>query len=323
MSAYIVTPNPHIASPRTTQKIMLDVLIALVPALIAATIFFGPRALFITGLTVISCVGFEYLMRRLMKRQQTISDLSAVVTGVILAFNLPVTVPVWLPIIGSAVAIIFVKQLFGGIGQNFANPAITARVVLFISFAVRMTDWVAPFYYTDAISVVSSASTTEGVDVVSIATPLQDIASASTLDLFLGSVGGCLGETSALALLIGGVYLVVRKVISPIIPVAFMGTVFVLTALLGENPVNQLFAGGLMIGAIFMATDYATSPMTNKGKVIFAFGCGLLTVGIRVFGNYPEGVSFAILFMNVVCPLIDRYVKTKPFGAIEKKKGAA
>lgn len=310
MSTYIVTPSPHINAPRTTQKIMLDVMIALCPALVAAVIFFGPQALFVTGLSVVSCVGFEYLMCRILKKQSTISDLSAVVTGMLLAFNLPVSVPFWLPILGGLIAIVVVKQLFGGIGQNFANPALTARVVLFVSFAAHMTTWMPPFSYRGS------------ADAVSMATPLQNIAQANTLDLFLGNVGGCLGETSALALLLGGLYLVLRRVISPLIPVAYIGTVFVLTALLGQSPVNQILAGGLMIGAIFMATDYSTSPITNKGKLIFAIGCGLLTVGIRVFGNYPEGVSFAILFMNVVCPLIDRYTKTKPFGAIQKKKGA-
>lgn len=310
MSTYIVTPSPHINTPRTTQKVMLDVIIALCPALVAAVIFFGPQALFVTGLSVVSCIVFEYVMCRILKKPSTVSDLSAVVTGMLLAFNLPVSVPFWMPILGSMIAIVVVKQLFGGIGQNFANPALTARVVLFVSFAAHMTTWMPPFYYNGS------------VDAVSMATPLQNIAEANTLNLFLGNVGGCLGETSALALLLGGVYLVIRRVINPIIPVVYIGTVFALTALLGQSPVNQIFAGGLMIGAIFMATDYSTSPITNKGKLIFALGCGLLTVGIRVYGNYPEGVSFAILFMNVVCPLIDRYTKTKPFGALKKKKGA-
>ncbi len=309
MSRLIVTPNPHIATPRTTQKIMLDVLIALVPALIASVVVFGPAALFVVGLCVVSCVGFEFLMCKLLKKQNTVSDLSAAVTGVLLAFNLPVSVPFWLPILGSFIAIVVVKQLFGGIGQNFANPALTARVVLFVSFAVHMTTWMPPFYYL------------QGVDAVSMATPLYDIGNADTMSLFLGTVGGCLGETSALALLLGGIYLVIRRVISPLIPVVYIGSVFVLTAILGEHPVNQILAGGLMLGAIFMATDYSTSPVTNKGKVIFALLCGILTVGIRVFGSYPEGVSFAILFMNIVCPLIDRYTKTKPFGVVTSKKG--
>lgn len=309
MSNFIVSPSPHISSPINTRKIMLDVLIALVPALIASIIFFGVRAFIVTIVCALSCVIFEYLSRRLMKRNNTISDLSAVVTGVLLAFNLPVTIPLWIAVLGSFFAIVVVKQLFGGIGQNFANPAITGRIFLFVSFAVHMTTWVKPFYYTNKVDMVSSA------------TPLVNMDGVSTLDLFLGNVGGCLGETSALALIIGGIYLVIKKVISPIIPLTYISTVFILTLVLGENPLNQIFAGGLMLGAIFMATDYSTSPSTNKGKFIFAIGCGLITVAIRLFGNYPEGVSFAILFMNVVCPLIDRATATKPFGLVKNKGG--
>ncbi len=310
MEKLIVTPSPHISSSRTTATIMRDVVIALIPALIASVIFFGLRALLVEAVCVISCVAFEYASRRVMKRDNTISDWSAVVTGLLLAFNLPVSIPIWVAIIGCFAAIVIVKQLFGGIGQNFANPAITGRIILFVSFASHMTNWLPPFFYKS------------DVDVVSIATPLTDMASANTLDLFLGNVPGCLGETSALALLLGGIYLVVRRVISPTIPLVYIGTVFVLAFCFGQNPVDQIFAGGLMIGAIFMATDYATSPMTTKGKIIFGFGCGLITICIRVFGNYPEGTSFAILFMNIVCPLIDRYTKSKPFGIQKQQKGA-
>lgn len=310
MEKLIVTPSPHISSSRTTATIMRDVVIALIPALIASVIFFGLRALLVEAVCVISCIAFEYASRRVMKRDNTISDWSAVVTGLLLAFNLPVSIPIWVAIIGCFAAIVIVKQLFGGIGQNFANPAITGRIILFVSFASHMTNWLPPFFYKS------------DVDVVSIATPLTDMASANTLDLFLGNVPGCLGETSALALLLGGIYLVVRRVISPTIPLVYIGTVFVLAFCFGQNPVDQIFAGGLMIGAIFMATDYATSPMTTKGKIIFGFGCGLITICIRVFGNYPEGTSFAILFMNIVCPLIDRYTKSKPFGIQKQQKGA-
>lgn len=304
MANYMITPSPHIASKDNTSTIMRDVIIALVPALIASVIVFGIRALIVTAVCVISCVVFEYLCRRLMKRDQTISDLSAVVTGMLLAFNLPVSIPLWIAVIGSFVAIVVVKQLFGGIGQNFANPALTARIVLFVSFASRMTHWTEPF----------------NIDAVSSATPLIDIKGADTLSLFLGNVAGCLGETSALALLLGGAYLVIRKVIKPTIPVVYIGTVFVLSWAFGSDPVNQIFAGGLMIGAIFMATDYATSPMTTKGQIIYAVGCGLMTACIRVFGNYPEGVSFSILFMNILTPLIDRATKSKPFGTGKEKE---
>lgn len=311
MERLFVTPSPHITSGRTTAKIMRDVVIALVPALIASVVFFGPRALLVEAVCAVSCVLFEYLIRLLMKRSNTISDWSAVVTGLLLAYNLPVTIPLWMAVLGSFFSIVVVKQLFGGIGQNFANPAITGRIFLFVSFAGAMTTWTAPFAYLG------------NVDAVSTATPLTDLASANTLNLFLGNVPGCLGETSALALLIGGVYLVIRRVISPAIPLMYLGTVFVLSACFGADPVKELFAGGLMLGAIFMATDYSTSPTTLKGKLIFGFGCGLITICIRMFGNYPEGTSFAILFMNVVCPLIDRWTKTKPFGTEKAKKSAA
>ncbi|MGI5959075.1 MAG: RnfABCDGE type electron transport complex subunit D [Massiliimalia sp.] len=305
---FVVTPSPHITSKRTTATIMRDVVIALMPALVASVIFFGLRALLVEAVCVVSCILFEYLSRRVMKRENTISDWSAVVTGLLLAYNLPVSIPLWMAVLGSFFAIVIVKQLFGGIGQNFANPAITARIFLFVSFAGAMTTWMPPFYYSGK------------VDAVSVATPLTDIAAANTLDLFLGNVPGCLGETSALALLIGGIYLVVRKIISPAIPAMYLGTVFVLSLCFGVDPVKELFAGGVMLGAIFMATDYSTSPTTLKGKLIFGFGCGLVTICIRVFGNYPEGTSFAILFMNVVCPLIDRYTKTKPFGTEKEKR---
>lgn len=306
MEKYIVTPSPHILSNRSTQTIMRDVIIALMPALIASVILFGFRTLLIVATCVISCVVFEYLSRKIMKKENTISDLSAVVTGLLLAYNFPVTIPLWMAVIGSFVAIVVAKQFFGGIGQNFANPAIVGRIVIFVSFAAHMTNWTAPFTYLGK------------VDAVTVATPLVDLGHANTLDLFLGNIPGCLGETCSLALLLGGIYLVIRKVISPIIPVTYIGTVFLLSALLGTNPVNQIFAGGLMLGAIFMATDYATSPITKKGKLIFGFGVGLITILIREFGNYPEGVSFAILFMNILTPLIDRYTMPKPFG-LEKK----
>lgn len=305
---------------------MRDVMIALVPAMIAATIFFGPRALLVTLVCVLACVFFEYASRRLMKRDNTISDCSAVVTGILLAFNLPVTIPLWIAVIGSFIAIVVVKQLFGGIGQNFANPAITARVILFASFAAHMTTWTQPFTYSNAfqnfLNNILNIDVTTGADAISTATPLVEIASASTMNLFVGNVAGCIGETSALALIIGGIYLVIRKVITPVVPVVFIGTVFVFSMIFGSDPVNQIFAGGLMLGAIFMATDYATSPITMKGKIIFAFGCGLITILIRMFGSYPEGVSFAILFMNIVSPLIDRVTRTKPFGTEDRKKHA-
>ena len=307
MEKLIVTSSPHVKSSNTTSTIMRDVIIALIPALIASNIIFGLRAGLVTAVCVASCVGFEYLSRKIMNKKNTISDLSAVVTGIILAFNLPSTMPLWMCVVGSFVAIVIVKQLFGGIGQNFANPAITARIVLLVSFGTQMTNWVA-------------SKVTAPVDAflaVTGATPMAQIAAGETpnlLHMFLGTTGGSLGETSALALLIGGIYLVYRKVINPIIPVAFIGTVFVFTAILGVNPLAQILGGGLFLGAIFMATDYSTSPVTNMGKLIFGIGCGLITVLIRVFGSYPEGVSFAILLMNILVPYIDKATKLKAVG---------
>ncbi len=304
----IVSPSPHLLSANTTTNIMFDVIIAMFPALFVSIIYFGWRPLMVTAVCVTSCVVFEFLVRKVMKRSNTISDLSAVVTGMLLAFNMPPAIPLWVAVIGSFFAIVIVKQLFGGIGQNFANPAIAARIMLFVSFSTYMTTWTSPFAYRNS------------VDAIAKATPLMDINHANTFDLFIGNIPGCIGEVSAAALLIGGIYLVIRKVIHPLVPLTFIGTVFVLTWALGDNPVNHILAGGLMLGAIFMATDYATTPATIAGKVIFAFGCGVITTLIRMFGSYPEGVSFAILLMNLLTPLIDRITMTRPFGAGGVKK---
>lgn len=313
MEQLVVVASPHIRSSKTTTKIMLDVIIALVPALIAAVILFGFQALLVVMVSVTSCVVFEYFSRRIMKRTRTLTDLSAVVTGILLAFNLPVTLPLWMVVIGAFVAIVIAKQLFGGLGQNFVNPAILGRIVLLVSFPAQMTTWAVPFYYQ------SSAT-----DVVTSVTPLADITAISgsptLMDMFLGVRGGCLGETCTLALLLGGIYLIFRRVISPIIPVTYIAVVYLFTAVLGMNPNYQLMAGGLFIGAFFMATDYTTSPSTGWGKFIFAFGCGFITVVIRVFGSYPEGVSFAILLMNILVPWIDKMTQTRPFGKIKKPK---
>ncbi|MDF2566959.1 MAG: electron transport complex, RnfABCDGE type, subunit [Oscillospiraceae bacterium] len=307
MNNLAVAPSPHIRSNHTTTSIMLDVIIALTPALIASVIIFGIQALIVVLACVLSCVVFEYLSRKIMKRVNTISDLSAVVTGILLAFNLPVTIPIWIAVMGSFIAIVIVKQIFGGIGQNFANPAITARIILFVSFSSHMTTWAQPFYYQNS-----------GVDVITGATSLTLLSEPdklpSLIDMFLGIRGGCLGETSTIALLIGGVYLVMKKVISPVTPIAFIGTVFLLSAIMDSNPIYQLMSGGLMIGAIFMATDYSTTPITQKGKMIFGLGCGLITIIIRQFGAYPEGVSFSILLMNILTPYIDKATKIRPFG---------
>ena len=315
MSQLTVAASPHFRSGNSTAKIMLDVIIALCPALIAGVIVFGWRALLVVAVCILSCIVFEYLSRLVMKRDNTIGDLSAVVTGMLLAFNLPVTIPLWMAVIGCFIAIVIVKQLFGGIGQNFSNPAITARIVLMISFTTQMTHWVQPFFYQNS-----------GVDAITTATPLTMIATPdklpSMLEMFLGAKGGCIGEVSGLALLIGGLYLVIKRVISPTVPLVFIGTVFVFSALFGAQPVYQLLSGGLMLGAIFMATDYSTSPITEWGKVIFGFGCGFITVMIRVFGSYPEGVSFSILFMNILVPYIDKATVSRPMGEKKQSKPA-
>ncbi|MEE7582110.1 MAG: RnfABCDGE type electron transport complex subunit D [Oscillospiraceae bacterium] len=304
-----VTASPHRRDNVSTQKIMLMVIIALLPSVVASAIYFGFRAILLIAICVATCVLTEFVCRKLMKRNQTISDLSACVTGILLALNLPVTLPIWEAVIGSFVAIAVVKQLFGGIGQNFANPAIVGRIVLMLSFTADMTTWAIPKYYQNSGEVITGA------------TPLVS-GDASYLDLFLGNVGGCLGETSALAILIGGLFLIVMKVISPSAPISFIGTVAILTAITGGDVGYQVLAGGLLLGAFFMATDYSTTPITEKGRIIFGIGCGIITFVIRNYGGYPEGVSFSILLMNVLTPYIDRLTMSKPVGAKypEKKK---
>lgn len=301
----IVSSSPHISSPVKTRNIMIDVIIALIPALIASVVFFGPQAIVVACATVTACVLSEYVSRKVMKRGSTVGDCSAIVTGLLLAFNLPSGIPLWMAVLGGMVAIIVVKQMFGGIGQNFVNPALAARIILMISFPVAMTTWAVPFSYR--------------VDTVTLATPLTMTAEGGTglpayLDMFLGNRGGSLGETCILALLIGGIYLVVRKVISPTIPVIYIGVVALFSAALGQDPLMQILSGGLFLGAIFMSTDYTTSPLTNKGKVIYAIGCGLLTVLIRSFGSLPEGVSFSIIIMNILVPHIEKLTTPKAFG---------
>ncbi len=306
MNNMIVSVNPHIYAKDTTQTIMRDVLIALFPAVIASIVFFGVKALLVEVVCVATAMLCEWAFEKITKKPCTVMDLSAAVTGLILALNLPVDIPVWQAMFGSFVAVIVVKQFFGGIGQNFANPAITARVIMLVAFSGAMTSWAVPAF----------------ADATSAATPLAVIAGGegqlpSLLQMFLGARGGSMGETSCLALLIGGVYLICRKVISWHTPVAFIGTVLVCTALLGQQPLYQVMAGGLFLGAIFMATDYTTSPPTPAGKLIFGVGCGLITVLIRVWGNYPEGVSFSILLMNILNPYICDWTRTKPFGGVQ------
>lgn len=316
-----ISSSPHVHSPVTTQTIMRDVLIALTPALLGSVFFFGLRALTVTMVSVAACVFFEWLYCKLMKMHCKVYDLSACVTGVLLAFVCPVTIPYWTIILGAAFAILLVKMLFGGLGRNIVNPALAGRAFLF-SWPVIMSTW-TKVGFGNAVSVISP-------DAVTAATPLANMhqglmCEESVLDLFLGNVGGCIGETSALLLLVGFAYLLWRKVITARIPLAFMGTVAVLSFLFpqGNDRITwmaaQLFGGGLMLGAIFMATDYVTSPVTKLGQIVFGIGCGVLTILIRYFGGYNEGVSYAILIMNCCVVLLDRIGRPVKFGAPKKE----
>lgn len=309
-SQLIVSGSPHIVTARDTRSLMRDVLIALAPAAVAAVLIFGLRALLLMAVTVGSAILFEFLYERLLHRRGTVSDLSAAVTGLILALNLPATLPIWQAVLGAFIAIVIVKQLFGGIGHNFANPAIVARIVLLISFTATMNRF----------------AVRDGVwDLVSSATPLESVLNGdklSYLTLFLGEHAGSIGETSALALLLGLGYLLVRRVITWHIPVSFVGTVALLSLVGGRDVLLQVLSGGLLLGAIFMATDYVTSPASYLGKLIYGVGCGAITVLIRFFGG-AEGVSYAILMMNILTPYIDRLTRRRPFGKARRVKGGA
>lgn len=314
MGKLIVSSSPHLHTSTNTQRIMLDVIIALVPAMLASVIIFGPRALMLLVISVGTCVLCEYLCRKAMKRENTIADLSAVVTGILLAMNVPSSLNPLMLMLGDIVAVVVIKQMFGGIGQNFVNPALMARIILMNSFPGPMASWPKPF--------ASDASTT--------ATPLGILNEHGSihpdyLQLFLGNRGGCLGETCALALLLGFVYLLARRVITPTIPLIYIGTAAFLSLVMGRDVLNDVLCGGLLLGAIFMATDYTTSPITLKGQIVYAIGCGCLTMLIRQFGSLPEGVSYSIIIMNILTPLIERGTRPVAFGKVpqEKKKEAA
>ena len=307
----IVTAAPHITSPDSTQKIMQRVCIAMVPTLIASVIIFGIQALILTAVTVAACVLFEYGYCKLMGREIPVDDFSAVVTGMLLAFNLPATLPWWMGVVGAFIAIVIVKQLFGGLGYNFANPAIVGRIALAMGFASKMASYPKP---------------ASAVDAFASATPLAAQAGGGVqtyLTLLMGNHGGVLGETCALTILVGGIYLIATKVISPVIPVTYLGTVAVLSLVADRDPIYQLLSGGLMLGAFFMATDYVTSPTTNKGKLVFGLGLGIVTCVIRFLGTMNEGVSFAILLMNLLVPYIDVLTRQELLGVAKVKKGGA
>ena len=320
MNNLVVSSSPHIRTKQTISSIMLDVIIALIPASAMGVYFFGYRAIAVILTAVASCVLSEYFYQKIMKKPVSVRDLSAVVTGLLLALNLPVTIPLWMVVLGGAFAIIIVKQLYGGLGKNFVNPALAARCFMVVSWAGCMTAFTNPFmgYGADAISQATPLAVIKGVS--------QGVI-PSLKDCFIGAKAGCIGETSGLALILGFLYLLIKRVIDFRTPVFYIGTFAVLMYLFGKNETGftqeyftllHIFTGGLLLGAIFMATDYVTTPTTHFGRIIFGIGCGFLTYAIRRFGGYSEGVSFAILLMNLVSPIIERFTIVKPFGEVKR-----
>ena len=324
----IASSSPHIRSVENTRSIMLDVIIAMLPALFWAIYNFGFKALLSVVVSVVACLFWEWLYRKLLKKPQSIGDLSAVVTGMLLAFVCPSELPWWALVIGAFFSIVVVKQLYGGIGCNFLNPALAGRAILLASYATAMTTWTLPSSKLD--TVVSTATPLAIMKEGTVEKFTELTANYSVADMFIGRVGGSLGEVSALALLLGGAWLLIRKVISWHTPVAFIGTVAILTLISAPAGIDNVqymlynvFGGGLMLGAIFMATDYATSPVTKPGQLIFGVGCGLITCFIRRFGSYPEGVCYSILIMNCTTWLLDKYIRPTIYGAVKKEKKEA
>ena len=324
----IASSSPHIRSNENTRSIMLDVIIAMLPALVWAIYNFGFKALISVVVSVVACLFWEWLYRKLLKKPQSIGDLSAVVTGMLLAFVCPPELPWWALVIGAFFSIVVVKQLYGGIGCNFLNPALAGRAILLASYATAMTTWTLPTSKVD--TVVSTATPLAIMKEGTVEKFTELTANYSVADMFIGRVGGSLGEVSALALLLGGAWLLIRKVISWHTPVAFIGTVAILTLISAPAGIDNVqymlynvFGGGLMLGAIFMATDYATSPVTKPGQLIFGIGCGLITCFIRRFGSYPEGVCYSILIMNCTTWLLDKYIRPTIYGAVKKEKKEA
>jgi electron transport complex protein RnfD len=308
----VVSSSPHIVTDITTSTIMRDVIIALVPAAAAGVYFFGARALAVILISVLTAVVTEAALQNIMKKQVTVNDLSAAVAGLLFALVLPPAIPLWMPAIGSFLLIFLAKHLFGGLGHNPFNPAHIGRAILLASWPVAMTTWVWPLV---------EASWIEGFDALTSATPLalMKLEGIKTpyWNLFIGNVAGSIGETSAFALLIGAAYLLVRGHITLHAPLGFIGSAAVTAAILGHDPLFHILAGGLLIGAFFMATDYVTTPITPKGRIIFGIGCGVLTLFIRIYGGYPEGVCYAILLMNAATPVIDKYVRPRRFGEVK------
>ena len=317
---YVVSSSPHMRTKDTISSIMRDVIIALLPAAFAGVYFFGYRAVLVILTSVAASVLSEYLYRKALKKPASIGDLSAVVTGLLLALNLPVTIPLWMVVIGAAFAIIIVKQLYGGLGKNFMNPALAARCFMTVSWAGAMTAFVNPFmgYGADAVSSATPLAVIKGV---------SQGALPSLLDAFWGVKAGCIGETSGAMILLGLLYLLIKRTVDFRIPVFYIASFAILIYLFGENNTEfsqgyftllHILTGGLLLGAVFMATDYVTSPTTHLGRIIFGIGCGFLTFAIRKFGSYSEGVSFSILLMNLVTPIIERFTVIKPFGEVRK-----
>lgn len=302
MERLIALSSPKFDDTKSTRSIMLDMIIALIPALVGGIIIFGWRSLLIVAVSAGSAVIFESVYCLLTKKEQSVIDLSALVTGIIIGLILPPAVPVWVGAVGSAIAIIFAKQIFGGLGKNFANPAIVARIILSISFPVLMTTWTAPCAWMNTVP-----------DTVTSATPLADnVASATYWNMFLGIRGGCIGEVCIMLIICGGLYLIARKIISPVIPISFIGTIVIAAFLAGKDPLIWTMSGGVIFAAIFMATDLATCPKTPLGQLIFGIGCGLFTALLRLFSGSPEGVAIAILFMNILAPYIDKLILMIP-----------
>ena len=322
---FILSSSPHTHAKASVRRIMLDVIIALLPTTAMGIYFFGMPAVWTILTCVATCLVVEALCRLAMKRESTVGDLSAVVTGLLLALNLPAGIPLWMAVVGSVFAIAICKQVFGGLGMNPFNPALGARAFMLISFTGPMTTWLKPFWWRtpDAVTTATPLATMKGMFGAEAATTASPhglcgagVGLPEVWNMAIGNTPGCIGEVSAIALAIGALYLVFRKVITWHIPVVFIATVFCYSLVAGGAPaVSQVLSGGVMIGACFMATDYVTSPITAKGKVVFGFGCGLLCMLIRQFGSYPEGCSFAILIMNALCPLVNRWTQPKPFGA--------
>ena len=316
-SSIIVSGTPHVRSKESIQSIMRDVVIALIPESVMGIYYFGFKALMLIAVSIVSSLVFEWGYEKILKKPITVSDFSAVLTGLLLALNLPATASWWVPVVGSFIAIVLGKQFYGGLGQNFINPALIGRAFLVAAYPTQTTG-------------AAFATGRMVVDASTYATPLAELKAGTALvngdaikNALIGNVGGCIGETCAIALLIGGVYLIVKHIISWRIPVIYIAVVFILTTIMRGNGViggvYEIFVGGLMLGAFFMATDYVTSPISAKGQVIFAVGCGLLTSFIRVYGGYPEGVSYSILIMNLAVPLIDRYTRPRIFGEVKAK----